>query len=103
MGTSLLFRDVRELSELLLADSAWDRAIEEFAHQRDRYYGVLRAYDQWMTMLEAEEGPEADRRRERNAAAREADPTLGGFGMIEALGPDGLVPDDQARRLFFGE
>lgn len=103
MGTSLLFRDVRALSELLLTDSSWDRATEEFARQRNSYYSVLRAYDHWMTLLEAEEGPEADRRRERNAAARETDPTLGGFGMIEALGPDGLMPNEDARRAFFGE
>jgi hypothetical protein len=53
--------------------------------------------------LEAEEGDEADRRRERHAAAREADPSLGGFGTLEARGPDGLIPDETARRIYFGE
>lgn len=103
LGTSLLFRDVRALSELLLADQDWDRATSEFARQRQAYYEVLRAYDRWCALLDAEEGPEADRRRELNAAAREADPTLGGFATLEARGPDGLVPDDAARRTYFGE
>ena len=43
------------------------------------------------------------RRRELNAAAREADPTLGGFATLEACGPDGLTADEAARRVFFGE
>lgn len=103
LGTSLLFRDVRSLSELLLADDDWARATSEYARQRQTYYEVLRAYDRWCALLEAEVGPEADRRRERNAAAREADPTLGGFATIEARGPDGLVPDEAARRVYFGE
>jgi hypothetical protein len=103
LGTSLLFRDVRTLSELLIAESDWEQATREFASQRKTYYDVLRAYDQWCTLLEAEEGLEAERRRERNAAAREADPTLGGFATLEARGPDALVSDDAARRIFFGE
>jgi 2-polyprenyl-6-methoxyphenol hydroxylase-like FAD-dependent oxidoreductase len=103
LGTSLLFRDVRALSELLLADGDWDRATSEFARQRQGYYEVLRAYDRWCALLDAEDGPEADRRRELHAAAREADPTLGGFATLEACGPDGLVPDEAARRTYFGE
>jgi 2-polyprenyl-6-methoxyphenol hydroxylase-like FAD-dependent oxidoreductase len=103
LGTSLLFRDIRALSELLMADGDWERATNEFARQRQAYYDVLRAYDRWCALLDAEEGPEADRRRELNAAAREADPTLGGFATLEACGPDGLVPDEAARRVYFGE
>lgn len=103
LGTSMLFRDVRALSELLLADRDWQRATTEFERQRRAYFRVLRAYDRWCALLDAEEGPEADRRRQHNAAARDADPTLGGFAMLEARGPDGLVPDEAARRRFFGE
>ena len=29
--------------------------------------------------------------------------SMGGFGLIEAQGPDGLVADDTARRRYFGE
>lgn len=103
LGTSLLFRDVRVLSELLTTDSDWDRATSEFAEQRQAYYKVLRAYDRWCALLDSEEGPEADHRRELNAAAREIDPTLGGFAILEACGPDGLVPDAAARRIYFGQ
>jgi menaquinone-9 beta-reductase len=103
LGTSLLFRDVRELRDLLLSERDWPAAIAEFAVRRGRYYEVIRAYDRWMGQLFAEEGEEADRRRAGHARAREHDPTLGGFGLIEAQGPDGLVADDSARRVYFGE
>jgi menaquinone-9 beta-reductase len=103
LGTSLLFRDVRLLTELLLENRDWERATTDFAGQRRAYYDVLRAYDRWTAQIDAEEGHEADRRRELNAAAREADPTLGGFATLEACGPDGLVADDAARRVYFGE
>lgn len=103
LGTSLLFRDVRLLSELLLTDQAWEQATAEFARQREAYYDVLRAYDRWLALIDAEEGPEGERRRELNAAAREADATLGGFATLEACGPDGLTANEAARRVFFGE
>ena len=103
LGTSLLFRDVRALSELLTTEDDWVRATSEFARRRHAYYEVLRAYDRWCALLDSEEGPEAERRRELNASARENDPTLGGFALLEACGPDGLVPDDAARRIYFGE
>lgn len=103
LGTSLLFRDVRLLSELLLENRDWERATAEFAEQRAAYYDVLRAYDRWTAQIDAEEGPVADRRRELNAAAREADSTLGGFAILEACGPDGMVANDAARRTYFGE
>jgi hypothetical protein len=91
------------LSDLLTVDRDWQRATSEFARERQAYYQVLRAYDRWCALLDSEEGPEADRRRELNAAAREHDPTLGGFATLEARGPDGLVPDESARRIYFGE
>lgn len=59
LGTSLLFRDVRVLSELLSEDRDWERAVSEFATQRQAYYDVLRAYDRWCALLDSEEGPEA--------------------------------------------
>jgi hypothetical protein len=81
----------------------WATTPSDFQRQRLAYYDGLRAYDRWSALLDAEEGPEADLRRKRNAAAREADPTLGGFATLEACGPDGLVPDAAARRSYFGE
>jgi 2-polyprenyl-6-methoxyphenol hydroxylase-like FAD-dependent oxidoreductase len=102
-GTSLLFRDVRELSDLLLSERDWPAATGEFARRRDACYQAVRAYDRWNATVLAETGDEADHRRERHARAREQDPTLGGFGALEEWGPDGLIPDEAARRHFFGE
>ena len=48
-------------------------------------------------------GDKADRLREGNARAKEFDPTLGGFELLEARGPDGLVANEAARRHYFGE
>ena len=102
LGTCLLFRDVRELSELLLADKDWGRATQEFAVRRNRYYDVTRAYDRWNAELYHRPGEAGDRAREAHEKAEAADPTLGGFALIEARGPDGLVADEAARRAWFG-
>lgn len=102
-GTALLFHDARALSELLLGERDWGAAVDAFAERRDRYYAAVRAYDRWHRVLDAEEGDEADRLRLSHQRAKELDPTLGGFALIEARGPDGLVADEAARRRYFGE
>jgi 2-polyprenyl-6-methoxyphenol hydroxylase-like FAD-dependent oxidoreductase len=102
-GLSLTFRDVRELRDLLLDGDDWAGAIRAFAARRQAYFEVLRRHAIWLGTLITEVGPEADERRERVARAREADPSAGGFALIFARGPDGLVADEAARRRFFGE
>lgn len=102
-GLSIVFRDVRELSDLLLDEDDWTAAIKAFAGRRQSYYDVLRTHAIWVGVLTTEEGPDADRRRERVARARETDPSAGGFALIFARGPDGLVADAAARRRFFGD
>jgi 2-polyprenyl-6-methoxyphenol hydroxylase-like FAD-dependent oxidoreductase len=102
LGTSQLFRDVRELSDLLLADDDWPAVIREYAERRRRYFAVLRQYDLWRNIIDMDASEAADRLREGNKAAAEADPALGGFALIEARGPDGLVPDASARAAYFG-
>ena len=101
-GTSLLFHDVRALSELLLSDSQWETAIEEFAKRRRRAFAVIRAVDCWHNVF-FDTSAEAARLREGHGRAREHDPTMGGFSGIEVSGPAGLVADEAARRHFFGE
>jgi len=101
-GTALLFREVRALSELLLATTDWDDAITKYAAQRRRYFAVIRAGDQW-TNIFFETSEEAKRLHEGYERARQHDLTLGGFAMLEKYGPDGLVPDEAARRHYFGE
>lgn len=103
LGTSQLFRDVRELSDLLLSDNDWPAATREYAQRRRRYFAVLRQYDLWRNIIDMDAGEAADRLREGNKAAAEADPTLGGFALIEARGPDGLVANATARAAYFGE
>ncbi len=102
-GTSLVFRDVRVLSELLLGSDDWPVALAEYERERRAYYAVIRARDQWYGQVAAGRGPEGDERRSRQAKARELDPTLAGFGAVEFLGPDGLTPDEAHRRIYFGE
>lgn len=102
-GLSLVFRDVRELAELLLDGDDWEVATREFAARRERYFEVLRQHASWVAMLVSDEGPEADARRARVERAREQDPSAGGFALIFARGPDGLVADEAARARFFGE
>jgi hypothetical protein len=97
------FHDIRALSELLLSERNWNAAIEEYAERRQRYFDVILALDRWSLILDAERGEEADRLRESHRRAREADPTLGGFALIDSYGPDGLVVDEAARRHFYGE
>jgi len=101
-GTSVVFRDVRELSDLLLEREAWPEAIQEYAERRNRYFGVIREYDRWRSIVNMEVGQDADLLREGNKRAEEADRTLDGFGVLEACGPDGLVADAEARERYFG-
>jgi menaquinone-9 beta-reductase len=101
-GTALLFHDVRALSELLLSESDWETAIEEFANRRRRAFSVIREVDCWHNVF-FDTSAEAARLREGHARARQHDPTLGGFLSIEVHGPAGLVADESARRRYFGE
>ena len=101
-GTALVFHDVRTLSELLLAESDWDAAIEEFAVQRRRVFDVILESDRWSNVF-FEAGAEAEQLREGHERARQHDPTLGGFALIETCGPHGLTADEAARGAWFGE
>ena len=101
-GTSMLFHDVRVLSELLLSESNWASAIEEFAERRRRAFAVIRQVDCWHNVF-FDTSEEAARLREGHQRAREHELTLGGFSSMEVNGPAGLVADEAARRRFFGE
>jgi len=102
-GLSLVFRDVRELRDLLLTREDWSEVPARYAAQRARYYDVLRQHAWWSAPLMTDVGPEADALRERVAAARQKDPTAGGFAAIFLTGPDSLVADEAARQHFLGE
>ena len=102
-GLALAFRDVRELSRLLLAGDPWPEAVAEFARRRPTWYEPLRAYALWRGPLVTDTGPEADEARDRERRAAELDPFRNGYGAIHALGPDGLPVTEEARRHFLGE
>jgi menaquinone-9 beta-reductase len=101
-GTALAFRDVRELSDLLLTEDNWAVAIEEYAARRRAYFDVIHRVDQWNTVLEMQLGDDADAAREGHAQAKAVDPAVGGFEVLAARGPDGLTADATARATFFG-
>ena len=102
-GLSLVFRDVRELRDLLLSNAVWSDVPARFAEHRSRYYDVLRQHARWSGPLMTDVGNEADTLRERVADARKQDPTAAGFAAIFITGPDPLIADDTARRHFLGE
>ncbi len=102
-GLSLALRDVRELSELLVAVDDWQEAITTFSRRRPAWYEPLRAYALWRGPLVSDVGIDADLARSRAAQAAELDPFRDGYGALHALGPDGLPVTEPARRHFLGE
>jgi 2-polyprenyl-6-methoxyphenol hydroxylase-like FAD-dependent oxidoreductase len=101
-GISLAFRDVRELRDLLVTQE-WQAAIEEFARRRPSWYEPLRAYAIWDGPLFTDVGPDADAARARQRRAAERDPWRNGYGVINALGPEGLPVTEAARRQYLGD
>lgn len=101
-GTSLLFWDVRQLSEFLLESADWDGAIRAFAERRRHVYNVIRTIDHWWHIF-YDASAEATQRLEGHLRARQHDPTVGGLTRIEITGPAELVVDEAARRRWFGE
>lgn len=99
-GLSLALRDVRVLSDYLLADQDWERAGSSYAHAHADYFGRLHAKEAWMTSLFFKQGAAANRRRAfvMGLHAKEPDRDLDMIGM----GPDDRY-DEWARRRFFGE
>ena len=80
----------------------WDRALLEYEVRRRRYFEVFRAYARWLTMLVVDQGPEADRRRERTARAWELDPTAGGSTVFAPMARRSS-PMRPPIAIFFGE
>lgn len=102
-GLSLVFRDIRDLTNRLRDTPDWADVPAAFAASRARDHGVLRAHARWVAPLVTGTGPNIARLREQVARAREQDPTAGGFAGIFATGPAQLVADEHARKHFHGE
>jgi 2-polyprenyl-6-methoxyphenol hydroxylase-like FAD-dependent oxidoreductase len=99
-GLSLVLRDVRVLSNLLLAEGDWDAAAHAYAAEHDRYFGSIHRQLDWMTRLLYEPGMAAAVRRARAFARLAEDPGRG--PDIAGLGPES-PSDEAAYRNLFGE
>lgn len=99
-GLALALRDVRVLTDQLLANADWDEALIAYAHERADYYTRLRRKEAWLTQLFFELGPGANQRRARVAPLHRREPER--EVDIIGLGPDERC-DEAARIRFFGE
>ena len=99
-GLALALRDVRVLTDALLANADWDEAIIAYAYERADYYNRLRRKEEWLTQLFFELGPAANQRRARVAPLHRREPER--EVDIIGLGPDERC-DEAARLRFFGE
>jgi len=99
-GLSLTMRDVRVLSENLLAGNDWDRAGHEYADARDRYFKTVITVGDWFFDQFLARGPEADNRRQRAFPLMMTEPERVPDHFVS--GPD-LPCDDRVRQRFFGE
>ena len=92
---------LEELKDIFDAEKRLTKALPKMAKAATS--DVLRAYDRWMVAMRPTDAPEAERLRDGNSRAIEADPALGGWRMLSARGPDGLVANAASRQHFFGE
>jgi 2-polyprenyl-6-methoxyphenol hydroxylase-like FAD-dependent oxidoreductase len=99
-GLSITMRDVRELSENLLATDDWTLAGRRYAQARDVYFQTEVRVAAWLFEMFFGEGTAADRVRERAIPLLIAEPDRfpdHGFSGLD------LPSDEQVRRRFFGE
>jgi 2-polyprenyl-6-methoxyphenol hydroxylase-like FAD-dependent oxidoreductase len=99
-GLSLTLRDARVLRDGLLGDDDWDRAGHIYAQEHDRYYGVSRTVNDWLSELFYTPGPEGDARRARALPLLAQDASR--LPDADFSGPD-MELDDATRRRMFGE
>jgi menaquinone-9 beta-reductase len=99
-GLSLTLRDVRVLRDALLSTGDWRTAAEDYATQRDHYYGALHKVTGWIARLNFDVGPQADMQRERALPLLAEDPSRMPDHLVS--GPD-LPADETVRLRYFGE
>jgi 2-polyprenyl-6-methoxyphenol hydroxylase-like FAD-dependent oxidoreductase len=99
-GLSITMRDVRELCENLLTCDDWQLACDRYARARGTYFQTELRVSGWLFSLFFDEGPQADRIRERALPLLAAEPDRvpdHGFSGLD------LPCDEQVRRRFFGD
>ncbi len=99
-GLSTTARDVRILSERLLASNDWDAAGHDYARARDEYFKTKLTVEDWFFELFFGQGAEADERRMRALPLLMQEPDRTPDHMMS--GPD-LPCDENVRRRFFAE
>ena len=88
-GLSVALRDVRVLSEVLLASEDWSpAALQPYAEERAERMRRLRFCNALMTTLRGEFGPDARERRRRARALMQAEPELGLWRRGYLAGPE---------------
>jgi len=98
MGISLAFLDARTLAEAYLELGDVRCAAERYALAHDGYFETVRNVENWLSEVLFTEGPEADARRRRAAAAWSADPSR--FPDLSGLGPEVDASEEARCRLF---
>jgi 2-polyprenyl-6-methoxyphenol hydroxylase-like FAD-dependent oxidoreductase len=100
MGLALAFRDVRVLSDQLLASDDWNAAVHAYATEHDRHYSAIRTAENWHAELLLTAGPQAEARRRKAQRNWGADPSR----MVDMIGrgPEADI-SEEARLRFFGE
>jgi 2-polyprenyl-6-methoxyphenol hydroxylase-like FAD-dependent oxidoreductase len=90
-GLSVALRDVRVLSEVLLAGEDWSpAALRPYAEERADRMRRLRFCNALMTTLRGEFGPDARERRRRARALMQVEPELGLWRRGYLAGPESV-------------
>ncbi len=90
-GLSVALRDVRVLSELLLAGEDWSpAALRPYGEERAERMRRLRFCNALMTTLRGEFGPDARERRRRARGLMQAEPELGLWRRGYLAGPESV-------------
>ena len=99
-GLSLTLRDVRVLADKLLASEDWSEALDGYAEEHDRHYGVIHRLTGWARALFYHPSLVDAAVRESALTRLLADRTRS--LDIVGIGPD-FPCDETTRRRFFGE
>jgi 2-polyprenyl-6-methoxyphenol hydroxylase-like FAD-dependent oxidoreductase len=91
LGLSITYRDVRIVSDLLLASDDWSpAALRPYAEERAERMRRLRFAASIQAALDMEFGPQARERRRRYHDRSAADPSLGLHGVAVMAGPEAV-------------
>jgi len=100
-GLSIALRDVRILSELLLAGEDWSpAALRPYVEERAERMRRLRFCNAVATTLRGEFGPEARERRRRARERMQAEPELGLWRRAYLAGPESVPASAFDQRVY---